>query len=212
MVACPRLSQGWQALQRQPPAERDGTCAARDADMSGATAYFEGLCVSEGLEASPTQLRVSGTMPGSDAGNLPAGAAAGAMGCNSVAYASRASAALHVLPEDGRDLRAAEASAAAVMSSAECAPPAGAEGASEPVEMTRGRAQSPAADPEGGPAWAAAEGSKARGVAQRREVQRRVLGQARAHARIEAAQRASRGSLKAAVKKDRRQAAGGVLF
>ena len=63
---------------------------------------------------------------------------------------------------------------------------------------------------EGGPE--PSEGGWARGAADRRQVQARVQDQARARARSAAAQSASRRSLKAAVKKGRRQAAGGAVL
>ena len=68
----------------------------------------------------------------------------------------------------------------------------------------------PAAGLEG--SVSGADGVRARGAAERRTVQDRVQGQARARARTAASQRASRGSMKAAVKKGRRQAAGGAVF
>lgn len=57
-----------------------------------------------------------------------------------------------------------------------------------------------------------ADGLRARDAAERRNVQARVHNEGRARARTAASQRASRGSMKAAVKKGRRQAAGGAVF
>lgn len=57
-----------------------------------------------------------------------------------------------------------------------------------------------------------ADGLEARSAAERRTVQARVHNEGRARARTAASQRASRGSMKAAVKKGRRQAAGGAVF
>ena len=57
-----------------------------------------------------------------------------------------------------------------------------------------------------------ADGLRAQSAAERRTVQARVHNEGRARARTAASQRASRGSMKAAVKKGRRQAAGGAVF